>query len=187
MSKKLHRLGRWCSHHRGLVLAAWVVVIVVLAVVAFSVKQPTTNSFTIPGTESQQALDLLDQKFPGTGGAQAQVVFSVHSPDTLTDPAHRQAIETTLAQLRKLPQVVSVTDPFQTGTVSKNGRIAYAIVAYPVAVANVTSHAQTALLGLGRAGQGSRHHRQLRRPGRPGHTPRPTPRWSASSSPSSSC
>jgi RND superfamily putative drug exporter len=149
MSSGLFRIGNWCFRHRRWVLCAWAVVIVVLAVVAINVKQPTSNAFSIPGTESQQALNLLDQKFPGTGGAQAQVVFSVASPGTLTESADRQAVEATVAELKKLPQVVGVTDPFQTGTVSKDGRIAYAIVAYPVPVANVTSHAQSALLASG--------------------------------------
>ena len=149
MSSLLYRIGEWCYRRRRLVVAGWVVILAVLAVLAVSLKQPTTNSVTIPGTESQHALNLLDQKFPGTGGAEAQVVFSASAPETLTDSAHRQAIEATLTELRKLPQVVQVTDPFQAGTISKNGRIAYAVVAYPVAVANVTSHSQSALLASG--------------------------------------
>ncbi len=123
MSSALFRLGKWSYHHRRLVLAGWVVVIAVLAVLAINLNQPTNNSLTIPGTQSQQALDLLNQKFPGQGGAQAQVVFSVPSPETLTSPSHRQAIEATVAELQKLPQVVGVTDPFQAGTVSRDGRI----------------------------------------------------------------
>ncbi len=71
------------------------------------------------------------------------------APKSLTDPTEHQAVEATLAQLRKLPQVVDVTDPYQTGTVSKNRQIAYATVAYPVAVADVTPKAQTALLNSG--------------------------------------
>ncbi len=149
MSSVLFRIGGSCFRHRRLVLATWMVVIALLVVVALNVKQPTTNSFSIPGTESQQALDLLNEKFPGTGGAQAQVVFSVPAPRSLTDAMNRQAVEATLAELRKLPQAVGVTDPYQDGTVSKKGRIAYAIVAYPVPVADVTSHAQTALLDSG--------------------------------------
>ena len=47
------------------------------------------------------------------------MVFSVPAPETLTDSAHRQAIEATLTELRKLPQVVQVTDPFQAGTISQ--------------------------------------------------------------------
>ncbi len=149
MSAALYRLGQWCFRRRRYVAAGWVLVIVVLAVVAVSVKQPTSNAITIPGTESQQALNLLDQKFPGTGGAQAQVVFSVPASKSLTDASDRQAVEATVAELRTLPQVVGVTDPYQSGTVSKNGRIAYAVVAYPVAVADVTTRAQAALLASG--------------------------------------
>src|ERR1700722_11124335 len=149
MSSALYRLGRWCFRRRRYVLATWLLVIVVFGVVALNVKQPTTDSFTIPGTESQQALNLLNQKFPGTGGAEAQAVFSVPAGESLTSSAHRDAIQSTLAQMRRLPQVVSVSDPFSTGTISKNGQIAYAVVGYPVAVADVTTHAQTALLDSG--------------------------------------
>ena len=149
MSALLYRLGKGCARHRRTVLAAWVVLIAVVAVLALSFKQPANNAVTVPGTESQQAINLLDQQFPGTGGAQAQVVFSVPPSESLTSPAHEQAVQATLAELRKLPQVVQVSNPFTTGTISKNGRIAYAVVAYPVAVANVTSHSQSALLDSG--------------------------------------
>ncbi|HTU38232.1 MAG TPA: MMPL family transporter [Acidimicrobiales bacterium] len=149
MGSGLFRIGTWCTRHRRVVVGGWVVAIIVLAVVGLAVKQPTSNAFNIPGTESQQALDLLNEKFPGTGGAQAQVVFSVPSPRTLTSAESRQAVESTLAELKNLPQVVGVTDPYGTGTVSKDGRIAYATVAYPVPVANVTAAAQSALLHSG--------------------------------------
>ena len=88
MSSALYRLGHWCFRRRRYVLAAWLLVIVALGVLAVNIKQPTTDSFSIPGTESQQALNLLDQKFPGTGGAQAQVVFSVPASKSLTDPTN---------------------------------------------------------------------------------------------------
>ena len=87
MSAALYRLGQWCFRRRRYVVVGWVLVIAVVAVVAVNVKQPTSNSITIPGTESQQALNLLDQKFPGTGGAQAQVVFSVPTSRSLTQPS----------------------------------------------------------------------------------------------------
>ncbi len=149
MGSALYRIGTWCYRRRKLVLVGWVILIVALAVLAFSFKQPESNAFSIPGTQSQQALDLLNEKFPGTGGAQAQVVFSVPAPRTLTAPTERAAVEATLAGLKKAPQVVYVTDPYSSGTVSKNGRIAYAIVAYPVPVANVTPAAVHALLNSG--------------------------------------
>ena len=77
MSAQLFRLGRWCYQHRRVVVIVWVLAIVTLAVLAVNVKGSTNDSVTVPGTESQRALDLLDKQFPGTGGAQAQVVFSL--------------------------------------------------------------------------------------------------------------
>jgi RND superfamily putative drug exporter len=49
------------------VLAAWLIVLAGVAILAPAVKQPASGAFTIPGTSSQQALDLLSSKFPGTG------------------------------------------------------------------------------------------------------------------------
>ncbi|HEY1651607.1 MAG TPA: MMPL family transporter [Acidimicrobiales bacterium] len=149
MGAALYRLGGWCFRHRWRVIGAWAVLIIALASLAITVKQPVSTTVTIPGTEAQQALDLLNQQFPGAGGAQAQVVFSVSAPATLTTPAARQAVEATLAGIRKDPQVEAVTDPFTSGTVSHSGRIAYAVVAYPVPVANVTTAAKNALLNSG--------------------------------------
>ncbi len=149
MGSALFRLGGWCFRHRWRVIGAWVVAIVALASLALAFKQPLSANVTIPGTEAQQALDLLNQQFPGAGGAQAQVVFSVSAPATLTTPSAQQAVEATLAGIRKDPQVEFVSDPFKTGTVSRSGQIAYAIVAYPVAVADVTKAAKDALLNSG--------------------------------------
>jgi len=149
MSSMLYKLGRSCVRHRWRVLLAWLVVLVVLAGLGTGFKKPVTSSFSIPGTNSQKALDLLDQKFPGTGGAQAQVVFSLRAPGSLIAASQRQAVEATLAALRKAPQVVSVSDPYTTETIASTGRIAYATVAYPVPAENVTSAAKHALLHSG--------------------------------------
>jgi uncharacterized membrane protein YdfJ with MMPL/SSD domain len=149
MSSALYRIGGWCFRHRWRVIGTWVLLIIALASLAIAVKQPVSTNVTIPGTEAQRALDLLNQEFPGAGGAQAQVVFSVSAPATLTTPTAQEAIEATLAGIKKDPQVEFVTDPFTSGTVSPSGRIAYAIVAYPVPVANVTTAAKNALLGSG--------------------------------------
>jgi uncharacterized membrane protein YdfJ with MMPL/SSD domain len=149
MGSLLFNLGGWCFRHRRWVLAGWLVVIIGLAGLATSVKKPTTSQFSIPGTQSQRALDLLNHHFPGTGGAQAQVVFSVGSTTKLTDPAERAAVEATLAGLRQAPEVVSVSDPYATGTISASEQIAYATVAYPVAASNVSAAAKYALLHSG--------------------------------------
>ena len=50
---------------------------------AFSGK--TSNEFSVPGTESQVAQDLLQDKFPEAGGGSARVVFAAPEGEKLTD------------------------------------------------------------------------------------------------------
>ena len=53
----------------------------------------TSDVFEIPGTESQRAADLLDERFPEQGGSSARLVFAAPDGEPLTDAENRQAIE----------------------------------------------------------------------------------------------
>ncbi|GAB3829925.1 hypothetical protein GCM10027610_017410 [Dactylosporangium cerinum] len=91
MSSYLYRLGKLSFRRRKLVLALWLALIAVLGVGAATLSGPTAGSFTIPGTQAQEAQDLLAQRFPqaGAGGAQARVVFAAPAGSgspTLTTP-----------------------------------------------------------------------------------------------------
>jgi RND superfamily putative drug exporter len=149
MASILYRLGTACVRHRWRVVAAWALLVVVLFGVAGAIRRPASSAFSVPGTQSQKALDLLDNRFPGAGGAQAQIVFSAPGRAALTAAGPKAAIEQSLAELRHAPEVVAVSDPFTGATVSANGRIAFATVAYPVAVDKVTATAKSALLHSG--------------------------------------
>ena len=46
------------------------------------------DDFKTPGTESQSAIDVLDERFPAASGDTANVVFAVDS-GTLREPARR--------------------------------------------------------------------------------------------------
>jgi RND superfamily putative drug exporter len=67
MAGLLYRVAGVSFRRRRLVAAAWAVVFVGVAVCGVTLKGQTSHVFSVPGTQSQRALDLLDQKFPGTG------------------------------------------------------------------------------------------------------------------------
>jgi len=148
MATYLYRLGRFSFRRRRLILALWLAALAILGVGAATLSGPTSDEFSIPGTEAQEAIDLLGQRFPGAGagGAQARVVFAAPAGEKLTDEANRTAIAQTVAQLKAGPQVAAVTDPLQ-GTINQAGTVAYAQVTYKVAATALTDADREAITG----------------------------------------
>ncbi|HEY2052419.1 MAG TPA: MMPL family transporter [Solirubrobacterales bacterium] len=128
MAAVLQRLGRNSFRHRRRVLAVWLVLLVALAVLAGSLSKPFSEEFKIPGTGSQQAIDLLKAKLPAASGASGQVVFA--APDGGKVKEDAAAIERSVAAAAKTPGVVAVTDPIETGAISKDGAYALAEVQF---------------------------------------------------------
>ena len=129
MSELLARLARTLTHHwiRSLVVA---LVVLFLIGAAAGAGGETADDWSIPGTESQEALDLFRAHSPAFAGADSTIVFSVDD-GTLSDPEHREAVEGALEEIRGLPHVEQVADPFaEDGTMSQDGRIAAADVRY---------------------------------------------------------
>ncbi|GAA2509356.1 MMPL family transporter [Winogradskya humida] len=146
MATYLYRLGKFSFRKRKLILALWLAMIAALGVGAFTLNGPTAESFSIPGTEAQEAQDLLAQRFPqaGAGGAQARVVFAAPAGAKLTDKANKSAIEDTVAELKKGAQVANVSDPLQA-TINQAGTVAYATVSYKVQAIDLTGTDRDAL------------------------------------------
>ena len=130
MSIYLFRLATWAFRRRRLVLCLWLAAAVAAVALATASGGKTNDTFTIPGTESQQAADLLSKKLPALSGGQAQVVFATRGTEKVTDPAYKAGIEATITQLRTVPQLASVSDPFQAKTVSTNGHVALSTVQF---------------------------------------------------------
>ncbi|MBS1679699.1 MAG: MMPL family transporter [Actinobacteria bacterium] len=129
MAALLQRLGRNSFRHRRRVLGIWLVLLVALGVLAGSLSKPFSEEFKIPGTGSQQAIDLLKAKLPAASGAAGQVVLAAPEGGKVTDDA--KAIEASVAAASKTPGVVAVTNPLETpGAVSPNGAYALAQVQF---------------------------------------------------------
>jgi uncharacterized membrane protein YdfJ with MMPL/SSD domain len=145
MAKYLHRLGGWAFEHRRAVLVAWLVVLVGVGFSAATFKGQTSNKFEVPGTESQRAQDVLHKKFPGAGGASARVVFATRHGASLNDAANKAAVMESVARLKKADDVSGVIDPYSVHAVTKDGRIGYADVIYPVPSDEIDDKARDAL------------------------------------------
>jgi putative drug exporter of the RND superfamily len=124
MSRALYRLAGMSYRHRRLVLVAWLVVILAVVSLGLLSGGTTVDNFSVPGTQSQQALVQLEQARPALAAPATQVVFASTGAAKVTGPAERAAIQTSITRLRSGPQVASVSDPFASGLVSKNGQVA---------------------------------------------------------------
>ena len=116
MSTYLYRLGAMAFDHRRAMLAAWLAVFVGVIAAAFAFSGKTNNSFTVPGTESQQAQELLEEKFPAASGAYARMVFEAPEGTTLDDPAVKAGVMASVEQAGAGAEVIGVIDPYTAGT-----------------------------------------------------------------------
>ncbi|MFN8074787.1 MAG: MMPL family transporter [Kineosporiaceae bacterium] len=149
MATFLYRLGRASYRRRGRVLAAWALIVALAGLGAATLAGTTSNTFTIPGAESQKALDLLGERMPQAAAddATARVVFTT-TTGTLTDAGPKATIAAAVTELAALPRVVAAVDPFTLKTVSPDGRTAYAQVTYEVRPSDITPADHDRLLAV---------------------------------------
>jgi RND superfamily putative drug exporter len=123
-------LARWCFSHRFPVLALWIAGLVLLGGLSQAAGDQYSDSFSLPGTESTRALELLQKSFKQQSGDTDQIVFHV-ADGSVEDPEVQQRIQAMLDKVAKGPNVVSVVSPYDeagAAQISKDGRTAYATV-----------------------------------------------------------
>jgi RND superfamily putative drug exporter len=122
-------IARWTMAHRRVVVTAWIVAAVGIFAVSSSVGKKVASDFTLPGTGSQHAVDLLKSRFPAQAGDADQIVFHART-GKLTDANDRATVAATLARVARLPHVTRVSSPYAPGqrAISADGTIAFATV-----------------------------------------------------------
>jgi putative drug exporter of the RND superfamily len=131
--------------HRRWVALFWLVVLVGTVAVSVGLRGSTSDTFSVPGTESQRADALLAAKFPGTGGATARIVFAAPAGHTLFEPQYKALVNPTVAAARKVPQTVSGAAFFGPLVVSPDRRIAFADLHFAVPVDKISDSTKAAL------------------------------------------
>ncbi len=156
MTAVLARIARSASLHwrRSLVIAA--VVLAALGALAGTVGGAFSDEFEVPGTESQQALDLLEQRFPAAANEGATVVFYTDE-GTVRDGSRAEAITDARREIAQLPDVTSVSNPLAkngAGSVSEDGSVAFATVQYDQPAFEVETEAAKDFESAARSAEG---------------------------------
>src|SRR5271156_3647989 len=135
----LSRIGDWCFTHKWRVVAVWIILLIAAGVGMKIADAQLDNAFTIPGSQSQKALDVVAKEFPTASGTSAQLVFQAKDGTNLQSSANAAAITNVLKQAASAPQVAAVLSPDQTGSVTPDGRTSIAVVEYSVASSGLDS------------------------------------------------
>ena len=142
------RLARWCMAHRRRVVVVWVAVAILATVVAHAVGPNYVTVYSLPGTDSQRAHDLLAKEFTTQSGDADAIVFHV-SRGTIDAPAVRAAITPLLARVSALAHVTGVVSPYGPRgavQVSVNRMTAFATVNYDKPANQLATNAGKPLL-----------------------------------------
>ncbi|MCY8571893.1 MMPL family transporter, partial [Bacillus haynesii] len=131
MSKMLYKLGGWVARNRIKVICAWIVVLVASIGLAITLKPSFSEDMSIPDTPSEKAIDVIQKEFPhGPDKGSIRVIFGAEDGEKLTSKSAEKAIENTLKEIDKDGSVDSIASPFVTGTIAKDGTVAYADIKY---------------------------------------------------------
>lgn len=96
----LNSPARFCARHGWLVLLAWLALAAALVVGAARAPGATTDDFTLPGSESRRAADLL-----GDRPAEPQGRLVVSAPAGVRAPEARRAVTALIARMNTVPGV----------------------------------------------------------------------------------
>ncbi|MBO3731454.1 MMPL family transporter [Glycomyces niveus] len=120
------RLSDWTQRRPLIALLLWVLVFGAAIGASSAVGSAFEDDNSMPGTESQELADLLDERAPEANESTVQVVFGADSV-----AAEQDRIAAFLADLADEPGVTGVNDPFaEYGAVSEDGTVGYATLTW---------------------------------------------------------
>ena len=151
-------LGRWCVRHRDAVLIGWLLALIALTGVAHVVGTSFKDTFSLPASDSQQALDLLRTEFPALAGDVDTIVLHARS-GSIADQS--SAIHAVLDKVARLPHVAVIDGPFTSAgalkptQVSRDGTTAYAALHFDDQPSAMPASAIKNVISAARAGETS--------------------------------
>jgi uncharacterized membrane protein YdfJ with MMPL/SSD domain len=137
----LYKLGKFEARHPLIVVLVWIAAVAGFAGAVHVVGAQTTNDQSLPGTDSQRAVDLLARSFSPQQNGSSPIVFHV-SHGKLTDAADKNAIDASFKAITRQPHVYGAVNPLTQqgqGYLSKNKRTAFIPVVMDVSSGDLTA------------------------------------------------
>jgi RND superfamily putative drug exporter len=120
MTPVLYALGHFCTKHRWVVVIAWVVIAVGLLLGSKALGWNTSNNLTLNGTGSQDATNLLNDRWPDAANGSIPVVLGAPGGNLISDSQYTDAINETVSNYENDSGVISVVSPLGTTTQSES-------------------------------------------------------------------
>jgi len=156
MATVLYRLGHFAYRRAWLVIGIWGLLLAGIFGGGVALNGQTQESYAIPGTESQDAIDSLAAVFPSAAGAQVQVVYHVPRGASVDDVPYRAAIESMATAIGTIDGVDTVITPFSeyaADAVSSDSETAFSQVTLTGQSTNVSTDTLDALVATQSIGE----------------------------------
>jgi len=134
----LARIGEFSARHKIVVIVIWIIALATLTLVNHRIGGTYSDNFSLPGTAAETGANLLTNNFKSHSGISGQIVFHSQKTNLLAEESN---ITKALNNLKGLPDVVQVSDPFTSpGSVAKNGQTALSTVTFTENPANISTN-----------------------------------------------
>jgi RND superfamily putative drug exporter len=127
----MRRFATWTTGHRKTVIFGWIAALIVIGGIAGSKGADFSEEFKLPKSDSTEAYELLENKFPQQSGETSKIVFKADGG--VKSPAVEKTMEGLFKEVETFPHVSEVANPFKGGgaaAISKDGKIAYATIQF---------------------------------------------------------
>jgi RND superfamily putative drug exporter len=128
MHRIVRRIGDASARRPWVTIGAWALAAAIVMGLAGTAGGAFVDDLVAPGSQSQEAMKLLEERFPEAAGGSAMAVFAAPEGERLE--RHRPAVDAAVARIADVEHVATVVDPFTAGTVSPDGRIGFAAIAF---------------------------------------------------------
>jgi RND superfamily putative drug exporter len=150
----MRSLASWCVRRRRLVVLFWIAAVIVVTLLARSEGSAFSNSFSLPKTESTEAIQLLQAVSPKVSGDVEQVVFGTSGGAKVTDKAVEARVDEMLAKVAKVPHVSNIVSPYSAAgavQISKDQTVAFATVTFDQPTQDITLGVATDLVNTAKS------------------------------------